>query len=276
MSRHRLWYIKVNDTARGPFPATQIRHNVLLGRLPPETLVSEDQQSWRPLRDLPALYDPEQAVDIARERRQLDERRQERRQNQQPNDESRRNSPDRRQPEDPELVQSRQNRQDVWHSLTEDRPNRLRIPIALSAIVAAIGAIAYLLPSQPQQQAVVDCSAAPQAGGSWDGCDLPAADFSSAGLQGASFAFAKLIDANFAGADLTGARLSGADLRRAQLQSARLRDADLSYVDLRDADLSGAELHGTRLSGAIWPDGTKCAKPSVGACLRAEVGDPAK
>ncbi|MCC6203037.1 MAG: pentapeptide repeat-containing protein [Gammaproteobacteria bacterium] len=271
MAKHRLWFIKVGDIIRGPFPATQIRHNVLLGRLQPDMLVSEDQQNWRALRELPALYDSEQIVDIVRERRLLDERHQDRRQSGEAGTESRRANPDRRQPEDPEVMQARQKRAEVWHSLAGPPPHRSRIPAIALGFALLLAVLGYLLPHAPTvERTSVDCDAVPAPAGVWDGCELAAAELAGADLQRASFAYAKLIDADFSHATLIGARLAGADLRRARLQSASLQEADLSHADLRDADLSGAELRDTVLSGAIWPDGTRCAKPSVGACLRIE------
>lgn len=271
MTKHRLWFIKDGATVRGPFPAAQLRQDVLLGRVKSDVLVSEDQQGWKFLHDLPALFDPEQTVDVARQRQLLDERRAERRQNQDPSSDSRRVNPDRRLPEDAATVQSRQTRTRVWNSLMGGPANALRILVVLLAVAVAIGIAGYFMPATLVTERLgVDCGAPPQAAGVWDGCSLPAAELGGTDLRGASFAYANLAESDLAYANLTDARLAGADLRRARLQFARLRDADLSHADLRDADLSGAELHGAVLGGAIWPDGTRCAKPSVGACLRTD------
>ncbi len=90
-------------------------------------------------------------------------------------------------------------------------------------------------------------------------------------LAGKNLSNLRLIGLDLARCNLKGADLSNANLERANLEEANLELADLSnanmgMVDLRLTGLKGARLDRTILDGAIWPDGTICAKGSVGAC----------
>ena len=58
------------------------------------------------------------------------------------------------------------------------------------------------------------------------------------------------------------------DLEGADLEMADLKDANLKGSDLGMANLIGASLRSARLEGAIWIDGSKCKKGSIGKCAK--------
>jgi len=62
--------------------------------------------------------------------------------------------------------------------------------------------------------------------------------------------------------------LSRANLKGAKLFGAKLSRANLSRANLHKANLSGAKLIKAKLNGAIWTDGRKCAKNSIGQCRK--------
>jgi uncharacterized protein YjbI with pentapeptide repeats len=72
--------------------------------------------------------------------------------------------------------------------------------------------------------------------------------------------------ANLSGADLHGANLSSANLTGANLSKANLAGANLAGTYLRNSNLSGANLTGADLSEAVWVEGRKCPKESIGEC----------
>lgn len=103
------------------------------------------------------------------------------------------------------------------------------------------------------------------------GVDLARANLTGVDLNRAKLPYANLTGADLVGKDMTLADLTRADLTRANLSGANLSGADLSGADLSGADLSGADLTGADLtaadlSAAIWTDGGRCRKPSIGRC----------
>jgi hypothetical protein len=99
--------------------------------------------------------------------------------------------------------------------------------------------------------------------------DLTGATLAGASLVGARLDYARLRRADLGYAVLRAASLRGADLRGADLTNADLSGADLGFADLRGATLAGALLERVRLDGTLWPDGTVCARGSVGTCVSA-------
>ncbi len=289
MSKARLWYVKQAEAVKGPFPAAQLKRAVHLGRIGPETLLSEDGTSWRPLRDFPAFFDPERRVDLEQERMRLDERHDERRRDSDEAGPDRRNGPDRRQPESEPMIQARRRRTRIWHSLSPEPVNNRGAVLGIIGSIAAVVALGFMLsPNRDDfRSTAADCSALPGPNVVWDACDLgtvklrgqnlagaslqqarlPRSDLEGADLSGADLAYANLSAANLAYSRLEGARLTGANVSHADLRFARLGKADLSHADLRNANLQGADLAGVRLGGTLWFDGTRCARHSVGACL---------
>lgn len=110
----------------------------------------------------------------------------------------------------------------------------------------------------------------------WSGCNkqgahlmgayLERANLSGANLAGADLEAANLHKANLSGANLAQVVLAGADLERANLSGANLAGADLAGANLYRANVAGANLAGANLEGAIWHDGERCARGSVGTC----------
>jgi uncharacterized protein YjbI with pentapeptide repeats len=64
-------------------------------------------------------------------------------------------------------------------------------------------------------------------------------------------------------ADLRGANLWGADLRRGFMKGAQMQGANLKY-----AKLQRALMKEVNFEGAIWVNGKKCEKGSIGMCLQ--------
>ncbi len=91
-------------------------------------------------------------------------------------------------------------------------------------------------------------------------------NFAGKNLSGLRLIGLDLARCNLKGADLSNANLERANLEEANLELADLSNANMRMTDLRITGLKGARLDRTILDGAIWPDGTICAKGSVGAC----------
>jgi len=102
-------------------------------------------------------------------------------------------------------------------------------------------------------------------------CNLHSADLSGAQLVGAQLSNVILSHAKLSNANLSRANLSGAFLSRSDLSDANLTEAFLVDANLNQANISGANLTGADLSGAIWTNGTKCEKKSVGECKQADL-----
>lgn len=75
------------------------------------------------------------------------------------------------------------------------------------------------------------------------GCDLSFEDFEGKNLKGANLKEANLTGANFFKADLTEANLLGAKIYR------------VNFVEVN-------------LENAVWIDGRKCKKGSIGTCVK--------
>lgn len=119
-------------------------------------------------------------------------------------------------------------------------------------------------------------------------CDLQVIN-----LEGKTFKFSKLNNAlltaarlkesNFEGSNFQGAILRGADFSKAHLGEAnfkfsKLQDVNLSGSHLINANFERANLKGVNLEeavllganfeGATWIDGEKCARGSIGRCIK--------
>jgi len=112
----------------------------------------------------------------------------------------------------------------------------------------------------------VDMHGASMASMRLDRANLQRANLAQAILQLASFEEANLMLANLRGAHLHGVNFRHADLRFADLRNANLLDADLSGANLLGANLQNAILTQARFDGAIWTDGRRCGKDSIGGC----------
>jgi uncharacterized protein YjbI with pentapeptide repeats len=102
-------------------------------------------------------------------------------------------------------------------------------------------------------------------------CNLQNVDLSGAQLSGAELSNTSLTNANLSNANLSRANLSGSFLMNANLSGANLADAFLANANLSNANLTGADFSGADLSGAIWTDGTKCEKKSIGECKQSDL-----
>src|SRR3989339_1222374 len=105
------------------------------------------------------------------------------------------------------------------------------------------------------------------------GCNLTNAYFKDKDFSGANLAKANLL-----GATITESVLKGANFEDAVLFNTNLMNSDLSGANLknvlavtanfRNANLEGADLTGADFSGAIWIQGFRCHKGSIGVCFK--------
>jgi uncharacterized protein YjbI with pentapeptide repeats len=94
------------------------------------------------------------------------------------------------------------------------------------------------------------------------------------GIQGCSKELSRLKRTN----KCIGCDLSWEDFEGANLEGANLKGADLTGVIFFNANLTGANLEGAtvyranfaevNLENAIWIDGRKCKKGSIGTCVK--------
>jgi hypothetical protein len=69
----RLWYVRLAEQVRGPFPTAAIVQDLALGRLPADVQLSSDRMTWATAADLEAfagLLDADSSDAWAEERRQ--------------------------------------------------------------------------------------------------------------------------------------------------------------------------------------------------------------
>jgi uncharacterized protein YjbI with pentapeptide repeats len=85
-------------------------------------------------------------------------------------------------------------------------------------------------------------------------------------LHGANLRNADLRGANLYGADLSGANLCCAKIKGANLTASDLTQANLSYVDFRGVALIEVILTQAFFENAIWTNGKRCGKGSIGKC----------
>ena len=55
MGNTNLWYWKQNGKVTGPFPAGQIQEYIILKRVHPNDLMSQDKENWVKVSSIPAL-----------------------------------------------------------------------------------------------------------------------------------------------------------------------------------------------------------------------------
>jgi len=277
-------YVRRDNRVQGPFPAGQIAQCLLIGRFRLSDEVSEDRETWQPIRSRDDLIpdvlkgdpqDPAFQERLQAARRWADERRPV---HTPPAD-------DQRSPEDLETFEYRQNRESIYRQLSRRRERTFRQALLVLVMMAGVVWLAFrLAPQEPPAEA--SCQAPPAPGVDWHNCllsglqalnaDLSRARLDSAVLVGANlFAgrfdgakldYADLSVANLSFARFRGASLKGATLRQADLRQADLRDASLAYANLTGARLDGARLEGAILDNAIWIDGHTCLPGSVGTC----------
>ena len=290
MITNHAWYIRHNDTIEGPFPAGQIKQELLLGRYRLDHEVSHDKESWKKIKTIRELIpevlltdrdDPDRNERISAAKRWADERRVERRGDNREKDDGQ----ERRDTESYESVEYRFNREVTMRDVRSKRNNQW---IALGSLFLVIGVIIYfaftLVPAP--EKAVANCDAAAGPTVNWSHCRMAGVqklnqDFTAATMQSTDLSSANFYAANFTSADLSYADLGGAHLRlvdftQANLKGASLRNvdvteanftqADLSYVDFTGATVDKADFTEAKLDSAIWTDGKKCQAGSVGQC----------
>lgn len=289
MNTNHAWYVRQKGSVEGPFPAGQIKQELLLGRYKLDDEVSHDKESWKKIRTIRDLIpevlltdrdDPDRNERIAAAKRWADERRMERR------GESRDESKgDRREGEAYESSEYRFNRETTMQAIKKRRNNQW---LSLMVLILFLGGVAYIgftYTSAPETT-VANCEApaAPQV--NWSHCRMAGLqklnqDFSNAIMQSTDLSAANFYASNFANADLayadlggahlrlaefTQANLKGVSLRNADLTQASFTQADLSYADLTGANIYQADFSQAKLDNAIWVDGKKCQTGSMGTC----------
>lgn len=271
MAQNLQWYWKKDGRVKGPFAAGLIQKYILLGRVHPNDLMSQDKEYWRKAAQIPALI-PE--VFKHRGEENYEERL----------------KAARRWAEDRLSVRDDMDKVDF----SPPRKN-IHIPIKtlgwksiifwLCVFCGVLLAAFYFTPEKTT--ITVDCQAKITAKGNFSGChfrnrvlarldlnhiilensQLPGSDFSDAILS-----YAQLSYSNMNGADLSRTRLDHANLKGVNLKKTILHNTDFSYANLSYADLRGARVKNinfkqTDLSGTIWFNGSTCAQGSIGRCL---------
>ena len=99
------------------------------------------------------------------------------------------------------------------------------------------------------------------------GIDLSNRDLRHIDLHGANLKHADLRGADLYGADLSGANLCCAKVSGANFTAADLSQANLSYIDFRGVALIEVTLTQAFFEHAIWTNGKRCGKGSIGKCL---------
>jgi len=268
--QNKLWYWKKGGRVTGPFPSGLLQKYIILGRVKPDDLMSQDKQIWQraaTIRDLiPDVVrhknDPNYEERLEAARRWADDR------------------GDERDGSGEKRVRNTHLGIKVlgWKGL-------LLVTLLLAG---GIWAAFYFTPEKSFME--VDCEAKPSPGVVFDGCDLHGQNFSNMDLSEASFRNANLNGADLSGANLTEsqfqysdmsmANLTKAKFNQANLTAAKLSGATINQTDFRGADLSFANLtkakarkirlKKTKLAKTIWFNGQICAEQSVDKCLIAK------
>ncbi len=288
MINRKRWYLKCGDTVKGPFPVAVMERNIVLGRVKPDDLLSQDGESWVSAQCIPEFELISAPVRCEKDFAYADERRAERRHLAVSDARAstiRQTGNDRRSAEPAEIVARRVLSDRIWLGLGKRRSDSQFVWPALAIVVLGIIGLSVL--TTPARLDPGDCASGPAPGVNWESCNwasadlrhadmrgaiardahLESSDLAGANLTGADLAYADLRRANLESADLGASRLIGANLREANLNHANLHSADLQFADLRAARLDGADLSGALLGNTIWVSGAQCSRDSVGICL---------
>ncbi|MCW8931093.1 MAG: pentapeptide repeat-containing protein [Gammaproteobacteria bacterium] len=270
----QLWYLKAKGRIKGPFASGLISKNILLGRIQPNDLLSQDKENWRKASSIREIM-----PDVIKHRNDA-------------NYKERLKAARRWADERDEVRELDVNGEEKIYT---PRKKVTHLKIKTTGILGLIGlivlfsglifALFMFTPDDPLAQ--IDCSAKAQNDIVYDGCHLQRKDFSNQSLKNSSFKnsllqnthfvkaqlqeshldYANLSHSDLSGANLTQASLRAVDLRSAVLVGTIFTKADLSYADLTGAKASKIKITGTKLAHTIWFDGRVCAKESVGRCL---------
>lgn len=270
----QLWYVKVKGRAKGPFTSGLISKHILLGRIHPNDLLSQDKEIWRKASSIREVMpdvvkqrnDPNYKERLRAARRWADER-----------GEVREVGEDGK-----EKVYTPRKKVTHLKIKTTGVLGIVTLAVVFSVLVYAMF---VFTPEDPLAQ--IDCAASGQDGSQFDGCHLQRKDFSQRSLKESSFKntllqnsrfreaslqnsqldYANLSHSDLTRANFTDASLRAADLRGAILNGTIFTRADLSYVDLTGARAAKIKFTDTILANTIWFDGKVCDKKSVGRCL---------
>ncbi len=283
MSQINNWFIRrKNGPAKGPFPSGQIEQYLLLGRFIISDEVSLDKVEWKKISSIPHLipeilisakYDETAQQKLASKKRWADERRG---LNTVQPDEERRNA-----------KSKEPNRYDILGNATE-KSKLSNSYWQILLVIVIVGTIAFFsFQFMPDNVvSVANCGANPQPKTNWTHCqkvgvrlnkvDMTSALLNSAVLTGAVISNVNFSNANFSYTEMSLSKLNNVNYSNATLIGTIIQNSDLSNVsfvngDLQYINLTGSRLHninfsGANLSNAIWVDGRKCAKNSIGKC----------
>lgn len=271
----QLWYLKVKGLVKGPYATGFISKNILLGRIHPSDLLSQDKELWRKASSIREVM-----PDVIKYRNE-------------PNYKERLRAA-RRWADERETVREvdRNGQKKIYEPRKKVTHLRIKTTgiLGIITIVAIISVFIFTMfkftPDDPL--AKINCSAQVKDKIIFDGCHLQRKNFNNKSLKGSSFKntllqntqfkqsslqnsnfdYANLSHADLSQANFTRASLRAADLRGAVLNAAIFTKADLSYADLTGAKAVKIKLTGTILSNTIWFDGRVCRNESVGQCLR--------
>ncbi|MCU7938458.1 MAG: pentapeptide repeat-containing protein [gamma proteobacterium symbiont of Bathyaustriella thionipta] len=269
----QLWYLKVKGRVKGPYASGLISKNILLGRIHPSDLLSQDKEIWRKASAIREVM-----PDVIKYRNE-------------PNYKERLRAARRWADERESIREVDDNGQEI-HYEPRKKVTHLRIKttgiIGLISIIAIISGLIFAMfkftPDDPL--AKINCSAQAQDGMLFYGCHLQRkifnkksiknssfknallqnTQFRQSSLQHSNFDYANLSHADLSQTNFTGASLRASDLRGATLTATIFTKADLSYADLTGAKASKIKLTRTILGGTIWFDGQVCHKESIGRC----------
>lgn len=271
MSNKTLWYWKKNGKVTGPFAEGLIQQYIILKRVHPNDLMSQDKENWRKAASISALIpdvikhknDENYDERLKAARRWADDRE------------------DRRGEKTAEHFIPRKTITHIGISTLEWTSTGLFLIILIAIVVALF----YFTPKKTVEQ--INCQSQPVEKVIFDGCELSGKNFSNQVIQYASFKNTRMNSINLtqsvlshsqmqyselSNSNLTGSKLDHVNLTAATLSGAILNGTDFSYANLNYANLKGAKVKNINLTGAslsktIWFNGKICAQGSVGRCL---------
>ncbi len=283
MSNTKNWFIRRKEgQIKGPFPSGQVEQYLLLGRFVISDEVSLDKVEWRKISSIPQLipeilvtakYDELGQQKLASKKRWADERRG--------------LSSDKPGVERRHVETKDANRHDS--NETTIKKQKIFLAYTQIAIVLLLVSVVAYMSFQYMPDNVVsvsNCSTVPGPDINWTHCqkiglrlnnvDMSESELSSVSFTGAYFSNVNFSNTNLAYSELSLTNLKKVDFKNSNLIGAVLRKSNLSNVDFSGSDLQYIDLTGSilrktnfskaNLSNAIWVDGRKCAKNSIGSC----------
>jgi hypothetical protein len=293
--KQKLWFVRRDDSIKGPFPSGTLRRFLLLGRVVPSDEVSLDRKSWQGIMDVPEAVPPEirkaaadgKLYEVLQASLIEDERRGVERRNKAEDIKYREQRKGQRRQQESELIKRHQLAKTQLIELYKKRTTPYLAFLVVSVLVV-VAVTAGLYIGSPEAIPDPDCNAKAAPGVNWRNCRLDAVKSESANLHGAILnstilRMARLSGSIFSEADMQYADLSGSDLsyseisdakmkginlQNADLTNADLTNSDLSYANLKNSKLGGAKIDGVQLTKAIWIDGSICGPGSIGTCVK--------